>query len=263
MNATNAVLAENTRKVTDGQVVDHFPVSMSTSTSAMATAYESVVPRPISSSGFPAHCVVPASLPAQRAAAAAETRCCRRSADSAHSVSEAFKILVDAGADVNAKDEADFTALHGATFRGLNKVIQLLVDRGGRTPYRIAEGAKQSFQFQAFPETVELLKHLGAKSNLGIPGTVQERAPFYTEAVGRLARTDAGPAVKSQRYADRGRPVPTTDFEAAAAMRGNDRCPVTTNAEVDRVALRTAEAGTHSLCTARPDESADSPLGGR
>jgi ankyrin repeat protein len=97
---------------------------------------------------------------------------------------EAVKLLVEAGADVNAVNEADFMALHGAAMRGLNEVVQYLVDHGarinardfrGRTPYRLAEGAKQSFQFQAFPETAELFKKLGADTRLGIPGTVQER----------------------------------------------------------------------------------------
>jgi ankyrin repeat protein len=97
---------------------------------------------------------------------------------------EAVKLLVDAGADVNAVNEADFTALHGAAMRGLNEVVEYLVERGakinardfrGRTPYRLAEGAKQSFQFQAFSETAELFKKLGADTTLGIPGTVQER----------------------------------------------------------------------------------------
>ena len=97
---------------------------------------------------------------------------------------EAVKILVEAGADVNAVNEADFTALHGAAFRGLDEIIQYLVERGaninardfrGRTPYRIAEGSKQSFQFQAYSETAEFLKKLGANTSLGIPGTVQER----------------------------------------------------------------------------------------
>jgi ankyrin repeat protein len=92
--------------------------------------------------------------------------------------------LLDAGADIKAVNEADFTALHGAAFRGLNEVIQILVDRGadlnardyrGRTPYRLAEGSKQSFQFQAYPETAEFIKKLGANTRLGIPGTVQER----------------------------------------------------------------------------------------
>ena len=108
---------------------------------------------------------------------------------------EAVKILVEAGGDVNAVNEADFTALHGATMRGLDEVIQYLVDHGaninardfrGRTPYRIAEGAKQSFQFQAFPETAELLKKLGANTKLGIPGTVQERAPREVAPAGNL-----------------------------------------------------------------------------
>lgn len=97
---------------------------------------------------------------------------------------EVVKLLVEAGADVNAVNEADFTALHGAAMRGLNEVVQYLVEHGaninardfrGRTPYRLAEGAKQSFQFQAFPETAELFKKLGADTTLGIPGTVHER----------------------------------------------------------------------------------------
>ena len=96
----------------------------------------------------------------------------------------AVRLLVEAGADVNATNEADFTALHGATFRGLNEVIEYLVAQGadidardfrGRTAYRMAEGAKQSFQFQTWPETAELLVRLGADTDLGIPGTVQER----------------------------------------------------------------------------------------
>jgi ankyrin repeat protein len=98
---------------------------------------------------------------------------------------EAVRVLLDApGADINAVNEADFTALHGAAFRGLDEVIQILVDRRaninardyrGRTPYRLAEGSKQSFQFQAYPETAEFIRKLGADTRLGIPGTVQER----------------------------------------------------------------------------------------
>ena len=100
------------------------------------------------------------------------------------SAEEAVSFLVDAGADVNAVNEADFTALHGAAFRGLNEVIEYLVANGadidardfrGRTAFRMAEGAKQSFQFQSWPETAELLKRLGADTRLGLPGSVQER----------------------------------------------------------------------------------------
>ena len=122
-----------------------------------------------------------------------------------------MKALLDAGADVNAVNEADFTALHGAAMRGLNEVVQLLVERGanidardfrGRTAYRLAEGSKQSFQFQEWPETAELLKKLGANIRFGIPGTVQERVrdvpagstelPIDVEALGRIVITNRG-----------------------------------------------------------------------
>jgi uncharacterized protein len=96
----------------------------------------------------------------------------------------AVTMLLDAGADINAVNEADFTALHGAAMRGLDEVLKILVDRGahinardyrGRTAYRLAEGAKQSFQFQAYPETAQFIKGLGADPTLGIPGDLQER----------------------------------------------------------------------------------------
>ncbi len=100
------------------------------------------------------------------------------------SAEAAVTMLLDAGADINAVNEGDFTALHGAAFRGLNEVIKILVDRGaninardyrGRTAYRMAEGSKQSFQFQAYSETAAFIKSLGADTTLGVPGTVQER----------------------------------------------------------------------------------------
>ena len=100
------------------------------------------------------------------------------------SAEAAVAVLLDAGADVNAVNEADFTALHGAAMRGLDEVIKILVDRGadinardyrGRTAHRMAEGAKQSFQFQAYPETAQFIKGLGANTSLGIPGDLQER----------------------------------------------------------------------------------------
>ena len=92
--------------------------------------------------------------------------------------------MLEAGADINATNEADFSALHGASFRGLNEVVEFLVAKGadinardfrGRTAYRLAQGSKQSFQFQTWPDTAELLERLGANTDLGIPGTIQER----------------------------------------------------------------------------------------
>ena len=97
---------------------------------------------------------------------------------------EAIGILIEAGMDVNAANEGDFTALHCAAFSGLNEVIRLLVEHDadidardwrGRTAFRLAEGAKQSFHYQAWPETAALLAELGANTRLGIPGTIHER----------------------------------------------------------------------------------------
>ena len=105
---------------------------------------------------------------------------------------EAVRILLEAGADINVVNEADFTALHGAAFRGLNEVVEYLLANGadidardfrGRTAYRMAEGSKQSFQFQSWPETAALLAKLGADTKLGIPGTVQERLRDVTITV--------------------------------------------------------------------------------
>jgi hypothetical protein len=97
---------------------------------------------------------------------------------------ESVRLLIDAGVNVNARNEADFTALHCAAFVGANEIVQYLAEHGadlnardwrGRTPFRIAEGAKQSFHYQDWPETAALLKKLGADDTLGIPGTLHER----------------------------------------------------------------------------------------
>lgn len=104
--------------------------------------------------------------------------------DRSMSAEEAVKILVEGGADLNAVNEAKFTALHGAAFRGLNEVIEYLVQKGaninaqdfqGRTAFRMAEGAKQSFQFQEWTETAAFIKTLGADTTLGMSGRDQLR----------------------------------------------------------------------------------------
>jgi uncharacterized protein len=62
---------------------------------------------------------------------------------------ETGKVLADLGVDVNAGGENGWTALHAATYMGLDSLIQLLVNRGakldvmdnfGQTPLSIAEG---------------------------------------------------------------------------------------------------------------------------
>ena len=80
------------------------------------------------------------------------------------------------GAQVNAISKSGSSQPHGALYGFLNTSDLNARDFRGRTPYRIAEGAKQSFQFQAYPETAEFIKGLGANTRLGVPGAVQERA---------------------------------------------------------------------------------------
>jgi uncharacterized protein len=98
---------------------------------------------------------------------------------------ESVKLLVEkAKGDVNVTNQAGFAALHGAAFKGLNEVIDYLVAHGAdinaqdymkRTAFRMAEGSKQTFQFQEWPETAAFLKKLGADTSLGISGRDQER----------------------------------------------------------------------------------------
>jgi ankyrin repeat protein len=99
-------------------------------------------------------------------------------------VLEAVRLLVELGNDLNATNYRGETPLHGAAFRGANVVVEYLVEQGadinapdfqGRTAFRMAEGSKQTFQFQTWPETAEFLRGLGADTSLGVPGNLQER----------------------------------------------------------------------------------------
>jgi uncharacterized protein len=52
----------------------------------------------------------------------------------------AIQICLDAGADINAVNDDGYTALHGASFRGANEVVQFLVDHGARMDIKNKEG---------------------------------------------------------------------------------------------------------------------------
>ena len=54
---------------------------------------------------------------------------------------EAARILLDAGVDVNARNEGDYMALHCAAFTGVNELIRLFVQHGAEIDARDWRGA--------------------------------------------------------------------------------------------------------------------------
>jgi ankyrin repeat protein len=85
----------------------------------------------------------------------------------------AVKYLVtETGADVNAKDVYNYTALHGAAYRGDNEVVKYLVAQGAKLDVRSKKGQTVSDMANGpmvnahlpieHPDTISLLKSLGA-----------------------------------------------------------------------------------------------------
>jgi ankyrin repeat protein len=94
---------------------------------------------------------------------------------------EAVRMLVDLGADVNAKNQVGQTALHAAAYLGANRIVRFLVDhhanfnaqdQQGQTPFRVAQAhlnvSAQGVTHNA--ETARLLQELGADTRLGVDG---------------------------------------------------------------------------------------------
>jgi ankyrin repeat protein len=85
---------------------------------------------------------------------------------------EAATLCLEKGADVNAVNNQGFTAMHAATNRGFDKMVQLLADHGskldvkdkqGRTPMTFAEGVFLAVQPPVRkPTTIALLEKLMA-----------------------------------------------------------------------------------------------------
>jgi len=89
---------------------------------------------------------------------------------------EAIKLLLGAGADINAADSRGQTALHGAALQGMDQVVRLLAEQGARldvkdkrgfTPLDAAMGLAGGAGFDGrasnpHPSTADLLRQLMA-----------------------------------------------------------------------------------------------------
>jgi uncharacterized protein len=85
---------------------------------------------------------------------------------------EAVKLAISLGGDVKASNNAGDTAVHGASAVGMNSVIQLLVDNGadpnaknkaGRTPLAVARRSTGVGESVVNERTAALLRKLGAQ----------------------------------------------------------------------------------------------------
>ena len=77
---------------------------------------------------------------------------------------EAVNQYLAAGADVNAKDSAGGTALHGAVFRGSKEVAELLISNGADVNAKTKRGETPLDQAKRHPETAALLRKHGGKT---------------------------------------------------------------------------------------------------
>jgi ankyrin repeat protein len=97
---------------------------------------------------------------------------------------------VELGANVNAKDAYNFTALHGAAYRGDNDVVKFLVEKGARLDVRSKRGQTVTDMANgpmvnahlpiAHPDTIALLEKLGAPA----PAVPVAGAPKQGRAAG-------------------------------------------------------------------------------
>jgi ankyrin repeat protein len=116
-------------------------------------------------------------------AAGLATRSPGEDAGTESEVLEAVELLLDLGADINAVDANGETAMHGAAYKNLPKVVKLLAAKGAKidvwnkpdkfewTPLAIAVGYRFG-NFKPSPETEAAIREEMIKAGVTPPDVV-------------------------------------------------------------------------------------------
>lgn len=98
---------------------------------------------------------------------------------------QALKQLLDQGADVNAKDAAENTALHLATKHGLQDIMRLLIEQGADVNAQNDYLSTPLHLTQRNIDTIRILLEAGADPNI----TDKEHCqPYYFAFYGAMSR---------------------------------------------------------------------------